>query len=627
LKLERKVLFPHIIIIFLIAGLLLAFAFNRPDFAIRALVIVVPGILSSYLLLKIYNHNIEINKSVNMKPLFNSKISILLYILLYIISIIILLTIPYRPWYYFVIISILNIIIFIQIMSKRINPAGIIFEIVLVSVNMIYGVTLKYPLFFGGTDIFNHLFYAKVIFLSGHIIPRDLDPVYADFPLFHILIAEGTNIIGLEIKNTFFIITAISFIITIPLIYYISNHIIKDTQISLSACILYSSSSEAVYYGQYMVSRVMAFIGFILLVYLIFKKYNPIIFKILSQLVIVFLILVHQVSNFQFIAVLFTIYVLEWIINDEKKIKLNSILLYLVSFLAYLFFIAYNFTEIVISTRTKSTDFEKIIIKESIRPENVWIFLETHIHVSIFLFFALIGIGYFLWKGKPKYALVYILFALVNLIVYIPNPLQTLWQTMTLFRFDRFALIVSPFMALAMGCGVYVFYNYLQKINISRNISLLLLCFLIGGYSFTSIIDGENASDSYIWDNSSSREFNNVDLSTFNYIETFALNGSSIFSDYFVWRYFDAARNFSGSTNINIKYYDSRLISSPDSIPDYLGYIIYRKEELYKRNVLQFNSFEYNRYEENITEFERELDRLNKVYDNNFNQILLKEGG
>jgi len=62
----------------------------------------------------------------------------------------------------------------------------------------------------------------------------------------------------------------------------------------------------------------------------------------------------------------------------------------------------------------------------------------------IFYFFALIGIGFLLKNYKKNYAAVLGLFALLTLIFYIPNPLNTIWQFKVLFRVDRFMLFVSP---------------------------------------------------------------------------------------------------------------------------------------------------------------------------------------
>src|SRR5690606_26488832 len=103
---------------------------------------------------------------------------------------------------------------------------------------------------------------------------------------------------------------------------------------------------------------------------------------------------------------------------------------------------------------------------------------------SIFLFFALIGISFLLKNYRNNYASVLGLFALLTLIFYVPNPLNTIWQFKVLFRLDRFMLFVSPFMAFVMGYGLYIFWNYMskyapRKVNSAALVVLLFSTFVL----------------------------------------------------------------------------------------------------------------------------------------------------
>ena len=103
----------------------------------------------------------------------NKKILQVSFTLFFILSVISLYLSPTRPGYYFLLITVLFCIIFLQIFSDTLNPKIILFEIDCVLGNIIFGLTLKYPLFFGFTDIISHLYLTKITMLSGHIIPAD----------------------------------------------------------------------------------------------------------------------------------------------------------------------------------------------------------------------------------------------------------------------------------------------------------------------------------------------------------------------------------------------------------------------------------------------------------------------
>lgn len=581
LKLSPAVLLPYLIIVAMLIGFLLAFSLNRLDFAIRGLGIAIPALLSALLLLKIYRRDLNLDNPIHTFSC-NKKTLMLLFGILYAISVCTLLLTSYRPWYYFVVISALYILIFIQIFSKNMTPATILLEITFIMMNLIYGVTLKYPLYFGWTDTLGHIFLSEVTYLSGHVIPEDLSISYAYFPLYHIFISESSYILGLDIKTSLFIVTCIPYVITVIFIYYIFNQIIQNKQISLLACILYSMSSVVVYYGTYMVTRTLAFVGFIILLYLLYKgaegKNNKVVYKVLAILMAVFLILVHQVSMPQIVILLSILLVCEWIINDKKYLKTNFFMLLNVMFLGYWIYMAWLFMKHVIKTHIRPIYFEQPVIKSSIQPGNELSFLVTNIDSFMLVFFALIGIGYILWKGKPKYASVFGLFALVTLILYIPNPLQTLWQTMNLFRFDRFMLFISPFMALVMGWGIYIFYNYLLKKNVSKKICSVIIILMVAGFCFTSVVQ-QNAKDceDFPWEQHR-RYFSNEELQGFNYIFEHVPYGSTLYSDYYTERFF-SQREFSKSKNLGLPFYSSRRIPSVNDISECKGYITIRDKE------------------------------------------------
>lgn len=593
---------PSLAIILIIGGLLMAYILKRPDFAIRGMIWAIPIILSSFFLTHYrymeYRHKINIDNNPNFKKIisfsFSQKTIILLFGILYVFSILVITISSYRPWYYFVIISIIDILIFIQIFSKDVRPGIILLEIIFILINLTYGVTLKYPFYFGWTDIIGHLFMSDVTYLSGHIVPIDLSIYYTYFPLYHILITESSYLLGIDLKTSLFIILGFIFAVHIIFIYYLFDITVHNKQLSLLTCLLLSISYNVVFYGAYMVTRTMAYLGFIIMLYLIYKGYgdrNSEIYKVLTIFFAIFIILVHQVSVVQIIIIMFILLLCERFVNNKIYLKKEFFILINVMFLAYWFFEAYLFVNNVIYSHTRPNDFNDAIIKPTVVPGNEWSFLVTHIDSSLFVFFAIIGIGYIFWKQKQGYACVFSLFVLTTIILYIPNPIQTLWQTMELFRFDRFELLLNPFMVFIMAAGINTFYDYLlRQISIKKSNTIMILLFAI--FAFTSVIS--TASDSkemkFGLKISDPVYFDNGELEGFNYVFDHIPFGSTLYSDYYTSRFFDR-KKFNESEKLKIPYYYSDQIDNVDNISQYKGYFINRdkvfnidKKELYENS-------------------------------------------
>jgi len=617
-----------------ILGLSLAYYLNRPDLALRGIVLVVPIIAALCVLWRFTHRNISFITSTPSIMRFTDstqKILLALYSVLFTFSVLAIAFTQYRPLVYFVAITLIATVIFLQLFSEKISPTVILLEIVLLSLNMIFGVTLKYPLYFGGTDILGHLFFAEVTYLSGHVIPSDLDLSYTYFPLFHIFISEAAQVTGLTLSKVYFVVTGLSYTIIIPILYTMFEKILKNKRLSLFICLLYATTSIVIYYGPYMVTRVMAFVGFVMLLYLFYSREHyrgrghSMSYSVILTLVALFLTLVHQVSFPQILALLLLLLFFEYFTGVRACLKIRELLLISVLFMGYWLYAAWSFTEEVIKSHTAPKYFEEVVIKSSIQPENVAYFLQNNIDVAIFLFFALIGIGVVLKYQKKSYVATLALFSLTSLALYVPNPIQTMWQTMTLFRFDRFMLLLSPFMAFIMGYGVYVTLRYPFKKKSNTYLTLIVTLALIGIFTLSSATNSLNAPDcADLRQEESTRFFQETDLMIFDFVENYVPNGGAIYSDYFVASYFSPRDYFQTADALGLKYYSSNMIKT-DFIDSYAGYVIFREGEYLKSKHLLFGSFSkidrFSYSPENYCQLLDSLNVLNKVYVNRDNNI------
>lgn len=574
-------IFPYFMAFIIIAGLSFAFIIGRPDFAVRGLAVAIPGLIASMILIK--NKTKKISLAVLNSPFeISQKVYVLLFSILYLTSLTILLISIGRPWYYLIIATILNLIILCQIFSKEYNKNIVLIEMFLSILITIYSVTLKYPLYFGGTDILQHLIMAEVTYLSGHTIPNSLSSGYSHFPLFHILISQATYITNLDMPKAYFVITALIFSISIFFMYYILIRLTKNQKLSLLSVFVFYNLSVVNYYGMYMITRTVAFIGFLILLYLIYKKDtgHDLTYKLLTLLLAVFIVLVHQVSTPQILAVMTLLLASEKIIVKltdlrVKYIGYNYMLLFSVMFLAYWFHIAFVFTQSVIKTRTDSLTTDAVVIKDSIKAGNEWIFLSQNIDTFIITFFVLIGIIAILWRYRNKYCAVFALVSLLSLPLFIPNPLQTLWQTMTLFRFDRFMLLISPFIAFSFASGIIYQYNLLISKNITKIRAFALITILMFAYIYPSLLDNNPEAS----DIDSRRYFKTGELVGMSFVFDCVPSNSKLFSDYFIERYLPYTK-FDGIEFINFPYYRTSSLNDLNEINLWDGYLILRNEPL-----------------------------------------------
>lgn len=580
---------PYLIIVAFVVGLLWSVAIGRYNFAISGSILAIPAFAAAIALLFIYRHDPEtLSEAVSLFP-FEQKTLTLLFGIAFSLTIILGLLCPVGSLYFLGGIVALYTIILLQIFSRGHRPTVILIEIMLTMACLIYETTLKNPYYFGWTDILPHVFMSTVTYLSGHVIPPDLTSGYAYFPLYHIWIALSSHLLAIGIKPTLFIITCPVYVMVAVFLYYLFKRVTGDVQISLLACLLYSIDSTVVFYGAYMVTRAAAYIGFAILLYLliyrgedipdieIFKR-KKILFRAFAILVTTYILLVHQVSTPQILALLLLLLICEWFVGAEKHLQSSFFILEVVLFLGYWIYVAFDFASSVGETRLRLDVFDAPVIIESLHPYSPFTFLFNNVDTLIFLFFAIIGIGYLFWKQKPAYASVFGLFALLTIILYVPTPIHALWQTMTLLRFDRFMLLISPFMAFIMGWGLYTASGYLQKRTPIRAAgSIVLLLFVVYCCGAAGIITAEDSPELRV-------SFTSEELVGFDYIYSHVPYGSTIHSDYYTNRYFSQGY-FSESDVLGLPFYRSGTIWNVMDIPSYQGFVIIPRNHFMERGL------------------------------------------
>lgn len=630
---------PYFLLILVaFANIFLLFIWNSVDLAIRSIVITLPALLSAIFLIKIFRGTsskrkiIEIFENSKEKYIFDMdyRILLLLFLYLYLISVFILYTFTPRPIIYFLIITSLYTIIFLQIFNKSLNSKLIIFQNVLLFINILFGMTIKYPLYFGGTDPIAHLNMAQGVTVTGGISHLGLN--YANFPLYHIFLGQSSLISGLDIISTKSLFTGIVFSFGIILVYGITKKIFNNERLGLLGMLLFSSLTVVISNGMYMVTRTMAFLGFLFLIYYSMKFHSErqLSYYLIFTLVTLFIILVHQVSVYQFLVLLLILYGIGYLYNNQIFTS-NDLILFISITVTYWVFIAYRFTShVLINILLKPGRTTELALPD-IALYDITNYLIMHIRTSIFILLFLIGISLILYYTNNTKIKVIALFSFIISIFYIPSPIDAIDIGRSL-NVGRYSLFVSPFMGIGLAIGFYLLVNWISNLeNFNSFIpskTQLASIILVTIFVFSSITTPGLVTDTNIWDHNPTRYFGESDLATFEFVDERVEENSTILSDHFVFRFFRlGGHNITNTEMTRAKQFNRARISNVSALSNLTEgtYVIYRQAEFYEKNTLRFmergNVYSYIRTEDNQSILEKNLNKNNKIHTNGDNHI------
>lgn len=584
-------LFPYSLFFIAIIGIISTIVIKRPDLTVRSLYLVIPLIFTGIILLK----KIPIEAKKNIFAFGYLKFSHLLcaYAIFFAASIVILFLSKSRPLVYFIIAALIPGVILAQILYRNSFSKSklglILFEIILYSLSLIWGIALKYPLYFGDTDLLYHMYYIKTIIETGHIGLISVD--YQNFPLYHILIAVGTKLTDLFFKYTLFIIIGFSWQIGIIFAYLVFNRICNSKQLSLLSCLLFATSPYFIFYGSEAITRSLAFVLFMFLMYLITYKHAKFVF--LAFIIMWALILTHHISTLFIIAIFFMIYVIQKSVfggsqESSNIISLPFVLLIIVCFFSYLIWVAYLLMESTLPSWLNALISNDILIKSETRPGNEITFLLTNSYYPFAIFLALLGIGSVLKVNKKRDSnlgiMVVALTSLIFMLLYVPGPLN-LFPQADIALIYRFSLLVLPFIALMMAYGLKYLINsnrFFGLIETGQKSLIYLVLLFVVAISFFSMISGENARDCPYFPHvstSASNYFNRAELESFYFINQNGNKFLTLYGDYFTVR---NQYSLSGFTS-------RRVIKGGDISYMNHGYLILRIGEFNRRRCLLFS--------------------------------------
>ncbi len=194
---------------------------------------------------------------------------------------------------------------------------------------------------------------------------------------------------------------------------------------------------------------------------------------------------------------------------------------------------------------------------------------------------------------------------------------------MTLFRFDRFMLLISPFMAFAMAAGIYILYSHLSD-NGKKSGWMIVISVLVAIFVLSSIYYNGPESKPILSD--PVREyFTSDEIQGFNYFMDHVDSGSALYSDYHAHRFF-IQQNFSKSQELDLPFFRSYTISDVDEIPTYDGYVVIRQKQFLDGGIYTgsgSSNFLYGPEDGNDVALSSSLSKDAKIYSNSGVELYL----
>jgi hypothetical protein len=396
------------------------------------------------------------------------------------------------------------------------------------------------------------------------------------------------------------------------------------------ACLCFSVTPIVLLEGIMMVTRTTAFVGFVILLYLIFmaKERDSIVYTAFIIISAIFIILVHQVSAAQIVLLIALLMGCEFILGEKRYFSTYLMLFITISFSAYWIFSSQIFLDQLIGQRIGLDYFDfgekhRTLIDPSLNQMQVAVmFLQNQIDMGIFLFFALIGIGYIIYRKKPQYLPVVAIFSLLVLIFYVPNPLMTSQTIGRIYRIDRFAILIAPFMAFIMASGIFWLSKLCQR-HTRSEISYFIITFLFALFVLFSLqnpILDMTSKDGRVY-------FTDGELSGYDHVTKKVPYGVKLYSDYQTARFFHLDY-FSLSEELGLPYYKSNVLRGMEWFPQSNQYIIFRDLK-FKDWRIQFRdssdkgNINYVSNAENKRDVKRFYDSNNIIYSNYQISILI----
>lgn len=596
-------------------GIVIPLVIGKNNLSILSTYLAVPMILSSIIYIK------QSKNQTNLETLNNKQLTffISVYFIFISISIYLLYIFEIRPYIYYIIISISSIIILLEILLFEISKKKeimILFQIAILFINIIWGVTLKYNLFIGRTDLLGHVWFTQNLINNDHV--TEIFGIYKPFPLWHILCGFMYEILGtsLSIQKTLSFTNGIIYFFVPISIYLISKKIFENPKLPLLSALFVALNSDIIYYGMSSISRsVISFLE-VMLVLTLLDSNNP--KKIFLSIILAFSLVIYHTASMPFILmILIGVYILNKLYAKGDKdlfLSLEFIVLAISITLFYWIYYAKTLLGSLIANILEPAPVGILTKSIIFTPLNE---LFNYLQYSFVLFFIIIG--FFAAIDSKKISSVGKTFCIMGLFavpVTFPGPSLLFNKLAENLQLDRFAEYTFIFIGITATIGFYAIYSRANKF---AKICLIILFMLM---AILSTSNDFNASDNPLVKRPFyTFYFTNEEENAIQHIAS--ISDGNVMSDYVTGRYLSFSKyvNKTQVIQVDTKHMEFLRNQTNDTV-------LIRKSELSKRP-LKLSSvpsgffikggagqetYDYYYQDNSIW---RDLSKYSKIYDSN----------
>lgn len=599
-------------------GLIIPVIYGMPNLSLLGSYLAVPILAGSIIYLKYYKHSVDDPYYINN---IYFKIFLIFFILAFILSIFFLRAFDIRPRIYYIIISIMIMIVLCEIFLFNLKSSKIqiiLAQISVLSLNIIWGVTLKYYFFIDRTDTLFHNWWLYNLIETGFV--SDVFDVYKDFPLWHIINCILYLVLNIDVPTVRImnICSGICYICLVLAIYILVLKINPDIRLALFCTLFISFYPDIVFNGMSSYSRTAVLPLMIILMYFLLDRKLNMAKNVMVLLLSFALIIYHTVSMPFILIILFLAQYNQYFYKSDKKMNIlekKYYLLIIVTTFAYYIFHAESLFHALIEAMVMPSPLD---IQPKVIYNQPYIELFNYLQYSFIIFFVILGALFQLRSDKNLKLKRFIFVGLILSSISFPGPALLISKLMGNFNIERFGDYAFAFIIIAAAAGFVEL--YIRLTNNKRALLLILFLFM----TLLSVSNDFVASDNPLI----KRPFYTFYI-TKEERDAFERIGSitigDINSDYVTLRYFQSS-NYSQKSNILEIYNYSEILRYNNS-----AIILFRSGEFKKRplkcytaNTKRFvsNPGLYNvkyslEYYGREHPFFKNLAKFNKIYNSN----------
>lgn len=435
-----------------VLGIVLPLALGQYDLFLLGLYMAIPMVSVALIYLK---YNKSAYKNVAPDDTYFKYLAVL-YALLYLASVVLLIIVDIRPYFYYVIFALMAVTILFEIMLFE--PSGtrtrlIMAQVMFLVLNIIWGVSLKYYYFINRTDILVHSWLADDLLKNGYV--TELFGVYQPFPLWHILTDYVKMVTGLDLpaQTVMFIICGLIYAVIPVFVYLILNKLTKDTRISLLSSLFLSFYPFFLIIGMSSIARSVVPIFVLSIILLSLEKYSR--GKFLLALILIFTIIVfHTVSILFVLMILLALFLLKKVYDRRGEKSVLNVKFFIIAIaltIGYWELTAGQLVNHVVSNLLGEAPSGVLTSGIYDMPLNE---LANYAQYSLLLVFILAGIVFIVRsKTLNNTVKVFSIIGLVLIPVTFPGPMMLINKFAHNFSIDRFSEYGFIFISFVAAYG------------------------------------------------------------------------------------------------------------------------------------------------------------------------------